>query len=140
MKIWGTEFAYSTSNATEGVSARPKQARLLRLSIDLWQQQSYAGPLFHFTYRDMGTDPTANAENFGLVKRDFTPKHGLVAVRQELIGQASNQAQSRNGPRNEAGAVSRPARGRVDRVGRHGRGAARARRRSLTSGRPQAQP
>ena len=56
-------------------------ARLLRLHIDLWQQQNYAGPLFHFTYRDMGSDRSSKAENFGLVRRDFSPKDGLATFR-----------------------------------------------------------
>jgi hypothetical protein len=34
----------------------------------------------------MGTDRSSRAENFGLVKRDFTPKQGFAAMRSELRG------------------------------------------------------
>ena len=84
-KIWGTEFAYSTSNTDKGVS-RAEAARLLRLYIDLWRQQAYAGPLFHFTYRDMGTDRSSRSDNFGLVRRDFSPKQGLGTFRSVVGG------------------------------------------------------
>ena len=84
-KIWGTEFAYSTSSSAVGVS-ESEAARLLQLYIDLWQQQSYAGPLFHFTYRDMGTDRSSKSDNFGLVRRDFSPKQGLGTFRSVVRG------------------------------------------------------
>ena len=85
LKIWGTEFAYSTGRHSKSVT-EAEQAQNLRLAFAVWQSKPWAGPLFLFTYRDMGTDPTVNAENYGLVKRDFTPKQALVAVRQELLG------------------------------------------------------
>ena len=52
----------------------------------LQQQQNYAGPLFHFTYRDMGSDRSSKAENFGLVRRDFSPKDGLATFRNVVRG------------------------------------------------------
>jgi hypothetical protein len=84
-KIWGTEFAYSTATRSPGVS-ETEAARLLRLYIDLWQQQNYAGPLFHFTYRDMGSDRSSEADNFGLVRRDFSPKDALSTFRKVVRG------------------------------------------------------
>jgi polysaccharide biosynthesis protein PslG len=85
VKIWGTEFAYSTGHHSKSVT-EAEQAQLLRLAFATWQSKPWAGPLFLFTYRDMGTDPSVKADNFGLVKRDFTPKQALHAVRQELLG------------------------------------------------------
>jgi polysaccharide biosynthesis protein PslG len=82
-KIWATEFAYSTCSCATGLS-EAEAASLLRIGLQTWRAQSYAGPLFHFTYRDMGTDRTSRAENFGLVRRDFTPKQGFSAMRNEL--------------------------------------------------------
>ena len=74
----------------------------------MWQEQPYAGPLFLFTYRDMGTDPLGQGENYGLVKRDFTPKQALAAVRQELPA-SSTRHEMRKRPRPPGGAVPRPA-------------------------------
>ena len=79
-KIWGTEMSYSTGTHPKAVT-EDEQARLLRLAIETWRQQSYAGPLFFFTYRDIGTNPNNIGENYGLVKRDFTPKRALSAMR-----------------------------------------------------------
>jgi polysaccharide biosynthesis protein PslG len=84
-KIWGTEFAYHTGTASKAHS-EPEQARLLRLAVGVWREQDYAGPLVFFTYRDMGTNPAELPDNAGVVKRDFTPKEALYALRDYLNG------------------------------------------------------
>jgi hypothetical protein len=81
IKIWGTEMSYSTGIGPKAVS-QTEQATLLKLAFMEWRTHDWAGPLFIFTYRDMGTDPRNINENFGLVKRDFTPKLALGAMRQ----------------------------------------------------------
>jgi hypothetical protein len=85
-KIWGTEMAYSTYSGAKGVT-EGEQARLLKLAIEEWRTQDWAGPLFFFTYRDLGTNRSAIADNYGLVKRDFTPKLAAGAMRYFLTGQ-----------------------------------------------------
>jgi hypothetical protein len=85
VKIWGTEMSYSTGIGPKAVTEL-EQARLLRLAIEEWRTHDWAGPLFFFTYRDIGTNAWNINENFGLVKRDFTPKLALSAMRQFLTG------------------------------------------------------
>jgi hypothetical protein len=85
IKIWGTEMSYSTSIGPKAVT-QTEQATLLRYAFDEWRTHDWAGPLFIFTYRDMGTNATNINENFGLVKRDFTPKLALASMRQYLTG------------------------------------------------------
>jgi hypothetical protein len=82
-KIWGTEMSYSTSRGGRGVT-EARQAVLFQLAFETWRRQSYAGPLFIFNYRDMGTNPRLIADNYGLVKRNFTPKQALYTIRREL--------------------------------------------------------
>jgi hypothetical protein len=82
-KIWGTELAYPTGTSTKAVT-ETEQSRLTRYAVDTWRQQTYAGPLFFFNYRDMGTNPNDVTNNYGLVKRDFTPKQALNDLRNHL--------------------------------------------------------
>jgi hypothetical protein len=84
-KIWGTEMSYATGTHAKAVS-EVEQGVLLRLAFGVWRQQEWAGPLFIFTYRDMGTNPADIDENYGLVKRDFTPKQALWSMREFLRG------------------------------------------------------
>jgi hypothetical protein len=85
IKIWGTEMSYSTGIGPKAVS-QSEQATLLKLAFLEWRTHDWAGPLFIFTYRDMGTNPYNINENFGLVKRDFTPKLALASMRQFFTG------------------------------------------------------
>jgi hypothetical protein len=74
-KIWGTEFGYVT-DGPKAVS-ETTQGTYIQQGYKLWTSFPYTAGLMTFTYRDMGTDRRVRANNFGLVRRDWSPKASL---------------------------------------------------------------
>jgi len=83
--IWGTEAGYYTGTATSADSLQ-QQATDITNYVTMWQQWSYVGPIFLYTLRDMGTDPTQSEENFGLLYNDYTPKPAYTTLTNLLSG------------------------------------------------------
>lgn len=78
-KIWITEYGAPTGTATQNVSDA-QQAAILTSFLTLTATVPYLGPVFLYSLRDSGTDPSKTEQNFGVLNHDFTPKAGYDAV------------------------------------------------------------
>lgn len=81
-RIWGTEFGAPTSR----VSAA-EQAAQIREAYTVWRSYAWAGVLFAYTLRD-------DADTFGLLRADWTPKPAFAAYREVAAGSFSAWARS----------------------------------------------
>jgi polysaccharide biosynthesis protein PslG len=82
--LWATEFGWSTSTTGWGVN-EAAQANHLRQSIAGLDQLPYVQAASVYNLRDKGTVQASMENNFGLVRRDFSPKPAYRAV-QEALG------------------------------------------------------
>jgi hypothetical protein len=83
-KIWGTEAGAWTGTSTNAVS-ESQQADFVNQYLQGWASwSSFTGPFFYYAPRDMGTDPSYNEDNFGLVHNDGSPKPGLTTFRNDV--------------------------------------------------------
>ncbi len=80
-KIWATEFGAATSGPSGAVS-EAKQAEMITKGYQLWAGYSWAGPMFSYQGRDLGTDPSTRENFFGLMRNDFSPKPAYSAYQQ----------------------------------------------------------
>jgi hypothetical protein len=72
--LWLTEVGYSTcSHPTECTSEQTQASHTAKL-IDLAQGWSYVRALLIYELRNGGTDIALKEQNFGLLRRDFSPK------------------------------------------------------------------
>lgn len=72
-KIWLTEFGAPTGTSEKSVSER-RQARTYLQGIRGQKRWRWVGPLFFYSGRDRGGDPSKWWENLGFVYADYTPK------------------------------------------------------------------
>ncbi len=84
-KIWITEYGAPT-NAIKSKVDEAKQAEMLTEAIRLARGYDWAGPLFIYSYRDLGTDPANNEDWFGLRRADGGEKPSYDAVRSAVSG------------------------------------------------------
>ncbi len=84
-KIWITEFGAPTGTAS-GAFSEGAQARFIRDAFALLGASSWAGPAFLYTYRDAGSDVSDTEHNFGIVRRDWSPKPAYAAYRAATAG------------------------------------------------------
>jgi hypothetical protein len=87
-RIWATEMGAPTPFELYGHKMTPKYlAAYITEAFRAWRQWTWTGPLFWYSFRDAGTDPSDFESNFGLVRRDFTPKEpALSAARAAMTG------------------------------------------------------
>ncbi|WP_221936761.1 beta-galactosidase [Skermania sp. ID1734] len=78
-KIWLTEFGAPTGTSPVSVSEQA-QANILVDAIHRAESMSYVGPLFVYTIRDTGVDPSNPEDNFGVLRHDFTRKAAYQAL------------------------------------------------------------
>jgi len=76
-QIWGTEFGTPTGG--DGGVTEAAQAQMVRDGYGRWKAWTWAGPLFWYSFRDLGTDPTNREHHFGLVRPDFSAKPSFSA-------------------------------------------------------------
>ena len=75
LPVWITEFGAPTGGPTARRRvSESQQAAILRDGVRLAAGYDWAGPLFWFTYRDRGDDPTVQSDHFGLYRGDGRPK------------------------------------------------------------------
>jgi hypothetical protein len=80
-KIWATEYGAPTNGPPGTFVSEATQAQMIATAFSLWQTYDWAGPLFIYQQRDLGT-ATDNRENFfGLVRADYSPKPAFDAYR-----------------------------------------------------------
>lgn len=78
-QIWMTEVGAPTGSARDAVDDQ-RQAAIVTEAVTASNAWSWSGPAFVYAVRDAGTDPADREDNFGLVRRDFTPKPAFVAL------------------------------------------------------------
>ena len=78
-KIWLTEFGAPTGTGRGAVDPRT-QATIYASGLQRASQTDYAGPLYFYTLRDVGTNPLDVEDNFGLYREDWSAKPSLSPV------------------------------------------------------------
>lgn len=71
-RVWATEMGAPTGGS-RGVTEE-HQAQTVRVAYEAWTRHEFAGPLIWFAWRDEGPDTTNQAQTFGLVRHDGSPK------------------------------------------------------------------
>ena len=77
--IWLTEFGAPTGTDPTSVT-EAFQAQTISVVLQTARDTAWLGPAFLYNIRDSGTDLTDREQNFGMLKRDFTPKAGYAAL------------------------------------------------------------
>ncbi|SNT01177.1 cellulase family glycosylhydrolase [Rhodococcoides kyotonense] len=77
-QIWATEFG-SPTDVGAGIT-EDRQGELMSSFIHEWSQLPYAGPMYVHEIRDRLADSQNPEDNFGVLRRDFTPKPAYEAV------------------------------------------------------------
>ncbi|MEA2211756.1 MAG: hypothetical protein QOF83_1704 [Solirubrobacteraceae bacterium] len=77
--IWGTEFGAPTNGPTGSYVSQATQAAMITRAYQLWATYGWAGPLFVYDGRDLGTATTTRENFFGLFNYDFSPKPSYSA-------------------------------------------------------------
>jgi hypothetical protein len=80
-EIWATEFGAPTDGPSGSFVGEDAQARMVTRAYDLFKSYSWAGPLFWYAARDLGTSRGTRENFFGLLHNDFTPKPAYAAFR-----------------------------------------------------------
>lgn len=76
-QIWATEYGAPTRGAASVTEAR--QAQLVREATTAWFRKTYAGPLWWYAVRDLGSPPDTEREHFfGLLREDASQKPAYV--------------------------------------------------------------
>jgi hypothetical protein len=79
-KIWGTEFGAPTNGpAGSSYVSQAVQADMISRAFALWSTYSWAGPLFIYDGRDLGTSTDTIENFFGISNSDFSPKPSYYA-------------------------------------------------------------
>ena len=79
-KIWATEWGAPTG-ASSGSVTEAEQAQLVTAVLTRFKAWRWDGPSFFYTFRDKGTNAANREDNFGLVRRDWSPKLAYEAFR-----------------------------------------------------------
>ncbi len=78
-RIWATEFGAPTAGP-DGTHVSPaRQAAMITRAYKLFARYPWAGPLFTYQGRDLGTDAGNYGNFFGLISRNFRPKPSFRA-------------------------------------------------------------
>jgi hypothetical protein len=75
-KIWGTEMGAPT---VQGMTPEYVAAYVTE-AFSAWRSWPFTGPLFWYSFRDGGTNPTDPEHNFGLVKTNGAPKEPALSA------------------------------------------------------------
>jgi polysaccharide biosynthesis protein PslG len=82
-KIWATEFGQATGGAYP--MSEQDQAKLVTAALTTWYAQPFAGPLFWYSARDLGTSTTDREHHFGVLRNDGTQKPSYPVLRSLLV-------------------------------------------------------
>jgi hypothetical protein len=82
--IWATEFGWPTGTSTGwSVSETTQSANIKQAFADL-DGLPYVQGATIYNLRDKGTNASESEDNFGLVRRDYSPKAGYEALKEAL--------------------------------------------------------
>lgn len=79
--IWATELGWQTSTTGSMVSETTQASYIYDSYKRLYESFPYVTTIFIYGLRNDGTDPSAPIDNYGLLKRDYTPKAAYAAFR-----------------------------------------------------------
>jgi hypothetical protein len=85
-QIWATEFGAPTNGPAGSFVSEQVQAATVSRAFELFRSYKWAGPLFWYSQRDVGTDSSTREDFFGLLRSDFSPKPSLDAYRAATSG------------------------------------------------------
>ena len=78
--IWLTEIGISTFGGIDGATEWWASALLLRFYLEAWSSR-LVEKVFWYDFRDDGDDLSEEQQNFGIVRRDWSPKLAFHAYR-----------------------------------------------------------
>jgi len=79
--LWLTELGWSTCTANNGWCVpEAKQAEYVADSVRIAREWSYVKAMVVYNLRDKSSNPGSREGQFGLVRRDFTPKPAYAAL------------------------------------------------------------
>jgi hypothetical protein len=82
-KIWATEYGIPTGG--DNSWSEQVQAEWIPQAFDTWAAHPYAGPLFWYAHRDLGTSATDREQHFGVLRVDGSAKPGYAALKAKLV-------------------------------------------------------
>jgi hypothetical protein len=85
-KIWATEFGAPTDGPSESSVSEKAQAEMITEAYSLWKTYEWAGPLFTYEGRDLGTRTDTRENFFGMLRHDFSRKPSYEAYRAAASG------------------------------------------------------
>jgi polysaccharide biosynthesis protein PslG len=85
-QIWATEFGAPTGGPSGSFVGEQVQAEMVTRAYKLFGSYKWAGPLFWYAARDLGTNGSTRENFFGLLRNDFTPKPSFSAFRAAAVG------------------------------------------------------
>jgi aryl-phospho-beta-D-glucosidase BglC (GH1 family) len=86
-KIWATEFGAPTNGPTgSNFVTEAAQATEVTEAFSLFRSYTWAGPLFWYAGRDLGTATTTKENFFGVVRNDFSHKPAFDAFQVAAAG------------------------------------------------------
>jgi polysaccharide biosynthesis protein PslG len=77
-QIWLTEVGAPTGTSP-WAETEDMQAQTIAAYANFARNNSYVGPVYYYSLVDTGTDPANPEDNFGLLRRDLTPKEAWGA-------------------------------------------------------------
>lgn len=80
--IWATEFGSPTDEGA-GITEE-RQGELMTSFIHEWSQLPFAGPMYVHEIRDRLAGSSNPEDNFGVLRRDFTPKPAYAALSEAI--------------------------------------------------------
>lgn len=80
-KIWATEFGAPTNGPAGSFVTEDAQSRTASNGISLFRSYDWAGPLFWYSGRDLGTSTSTRENFFGLLRYDFSQKPAYAAYK-----------------------------------------------------------
>jgi polysaccharide biosynthesis protein PslG len=98
-QLWLTEFGWSTcGDGDRWCVSEQQQADFVRAGLRLVRGWPFVRAAIVYNLRNKGSDPTDREHQFGLVRRDFSPKPGYVAFQQALSEGAPAPAPAPSAP------------------------------------------
>jgi hypothetical protein len=78
-QIWATEFGAPTNGPSGTSVGEQTQAAMLTRAFDLFQRYGWAGPMFWYSQRDVGTTTDSQENFYGILRHDFSAKPAFAA-------------------------------------------------------------
>lgn len=103
--VWITEMGWTTCTvgADRWCVTAQQQASYVAAAATMATRWPWVRAFIAYNLRDKGTSPAGTEDNFGLVRRDYTPKPALAALRAAFTGIAATSGAEASAMRAPAG-------------------------------------